>query len=542
MASIEHKKTDTASDNNANMVEHVDGIHVTYADRTKTTPYMTVFAIVIAFSGWMMGFDTGYSGTVLQMEPFNEAFGTCIETPAGVVCRLGATAQSISSISQLFTGVGSAFAGVSANYLGRRWGIYIGCVLVIIGAAGQLGISSNYTSYMVCKSIAGAGVGHFQVIALTYGAECVAPRKRGLLLACFSVGLALGSFVCSAVCLGSSTLTTNWAWKTPIACQIPISIIYIFVVMMFPESPRWLMIKGREEEARRSFGKFYGADPFSETVSSQIEDTKSGLEFEKLISASTSWTEIFHRSYVRRTIISCAILVGGTLSGTYFVGPYAAIFLAGVGIRNPFLINVYFGLCGVGGSVVGPVAVEFVGRRISILFGYGLMACSMLIFSAVSTGLGSTSTLASQVLVAFLCIWVFSYFAFIVPGGFLASSEVHSVSLRGSGQAFVGVIAQVTTFAASFWTPYMLNKQYGNMGTNVGYFYFGMDFVIGITMFFLVPETARLTLEQIDDIFASKTPAWKTSIKKNKEIAKTQGVVLSAKDRLEAIQNPGKPN
>ena len=524
--------------NDATMIEDVDhNVHVIQHVRVKTTFYMTSFALVMAFSGWMLGFDTGYSGTVLQMKPFNLAFGHCVETPAGKICRLGATQQSISSISFLFSGIGCGISGITANYLGRKWGLYAGCSLVIIGAAGQLGVSSSYLNYNVCKCIAGVGVGHFPVVGIAYGAECVSPQKRGLLLSFFAVGLATGSFVCSAVCLGSSKFETNWAWKTPIACQIPISVIYILIVTFFPESPRWLLIKDREEEARRSFGKFYNTDPFSDIITSQVEDTKAGLEFERLISATTSWTEIFHRNYIRRTAISAALLIGSSVCGTYFVGPYAAIFLSSIGIKNPFLINVYLGLCGVVGSIVGPFVVEYIGRRISTLTGYSTMACCMLIFSATSTGLGSMSKVSHDVLVAFLCIWVFCYYAFLVPGGWLASSEVHSVTLRTSGQAFVAVLAQITTFAASFWTPYMLNVKYGNMGTNVGYFYFGIEVVVLVVMFLLVPETARLTLEQVDDIFATSTPAWKTSLKKNKEISKRQDPVISAAERLAAIQN-----
>jgi MFS transporter, SP family, sugar:H+ symporter len=142
--------------------------------------------------------------------------------------------------------------------------------------------------------------------------------------------------------------------------------------------------------------------------------------------------------------------------------------------------------------------------------------------------------------VAFLCIWVFCYYAFVVPAGWLASSEVHSITLRTSGQAFVALLAQITTFAASFWTPYMLNMNYGDMGTNVGYFYFGIEAVVLVVMFLLVPETARITLEQVDDIFATSKPAWKTSLKRNKEISSRINPPLSATERLAAIQNSEK--
>lgn len=467
-----------------------------------------------------MGFDSSYSGTVLQMKPFNDAFGSCVERMGVRKCELSATAQSLSSISTLFTAVGSGLSGVTTHYIGRRTTLQLGCIFVIIGASGQLGTSSSYISYMVCKCISGVGIGYFQVVGIAYGVECMPARTRGTLTAFFGIGLSLGTLLIAVVCFASAKLESNWAWKTPIACAIPISTIYMVVLLFFPESPRWLMLKGKENEARSSFAKFYGVEPSSEIVSRQIQETSAGLEFEITISETTSWIEIFYGKYVRRTLISASILVGASFCGTYFIVPYAAIFLGGLGIQNPFLINVIMGACGTIGTSFGPLLVEYLGRRRTLLVGYALMASCMLIFAAVSTGLGSGTTTAENVLVVFICLWYFVYGCCILSAGWLASSEMHSVRLRAPGQAFVGLIAQVTSFAASFWTPYMLNKEYGNMGTNIGYFYFGLTVIIWITMFWLVPETARLSLEEIDHIFEAGVPAWKSSLKKNR--AKTE--------------------
>lgn len=484
----------------------------------RTTAYVAFFSVVMAFSGWMMGFDSAYSGTVLQMKSFNDAFGICVDQSGIKMCQLGATAQSLASISTLFTAVGSGISGFMANYIGRRATLQVGCLLVIIGSSGQLGTSNSYINYMVCKCIAGVGIGFFQVAGIAYGVECMPPRTRGTLTAFFAVGLSFGTFIMAVVCWASSKITDNWAWKTPIACAIPISVIYIGVLMLFPESPRWLMLKGRESDARTSFAKFYGEGPLSELVSHQIQETKAGIEFEMFMSNTTSWTEIFHRNYIRRTVISTAILVCASFCGTYFIVPYAAIFLGGLGVQNPFLVNVIMGACGTAGTTLGPFVVEYVGRRKIILVGYALMGCCMLIFAAVNTGLGSGTKTAQNVLVAFICIWYFIYGSCILSAGWLASSEVQSIRLRAPGTAFCGLVGQVTSFAASFWTPYMLNKEYGNMGTNVGYFYFGLTVVIWVFMFWLVPETARLSLEQIDHIFDVRVPAWETSLKGNQAI------------------------
>jgi hypothetical protein len=70
----------------------------------------------------------------------------------------------------------------------------------------------------------------------------------------------------------------------------------------------------------------------------------------------------------------------------------------------------------------------------------------------------------------------------------------------------------------------MLDPNYGNMGTGVGYFYFAVTFVVLLLIFFFVPETARLTLEQVDDCFISGRRAWKTSLARNKKISRAGSV------------------
>ena len=138
----------------------------------------------------------------------------------------------------------------------------------------------------------------------------------------YNVGLALGNVSAAAVCAASGLgfkITNDWQWKTPIICQIPLGLLLGVGVMMFPESPRWLLTKGREESARRSFGKFYKLDPHSPAITAQVVDVQTYIELEKVQGATTSWTEIYHKNDIRRTLVSAMILVGLAITGVQFV-------------------------------------------------------------------------------------------------------------------------------------------------------------------------------------------------------------------------------
>lgn len=420
----------------------------------------------------------GYGGIVLIMKPYTKDFGTCMSTPdaTGVMvetCTITALQQSLISLTFLFVALGSAIGGITGNYLGRRGAIQVGCVFVAIGAGGMLGTIGNYAAYLVCKCIGGIGLGHFIAAAPTYGVECTAPSKRGFLTSLFNIGLGFGNAVAAAVCAGTASYPNSLAWQIPIICQLPLALILGVGVMMFPESPRWLLVKGREEAARKSFARFNNADPWSPEVTRQIQEVLSYIELEKA-NGKTSWTEIFRGGVnMRRTLTSLLIVLGLAISGGKFISTYASVFLAGAGISNTYLIILVVICCGLAGGLVAPWIVEYGGRRLSLLCGYTLMAILMLIIAAIGSGLGAKNEKVKTPFVVLLCLWTFVYGGFIGPSVSTSAPEMFSVRLRTTGTSFVMMMYEIFSFGSAFYTPYMLGAKYGNMGLNVGYFYFG---------------------------------------------------------------------
>jgi SP family sugar:H+ symporter-like MFS transporter len=330
---------------------------------------------------------SAYGGTVLQMEAYRRSFGHCAPQTdpftgrTAEVCRQTALQQGLVSLTLIFIALGGAMSGVVGTYLGRRGTIQVGAAFAGIGAGGMLGTAGNLTNYLICKCIGGVGLGHLISVAGIYGAECVAAHKRGMLLTLYSLGLGGGNAVAGAVCLGSSTYKSNLAWQIPIICQIPLSLILGFGVYFFPESPRWLLTKGRDEEAKRSFAWYYAKPSDHPDILLQVKDVEHHIELERLNGSTTSSTEIYRGTNFRRTLISGLVMVGLAITGSKFVIPYGAIFLAQAGVKNAFLNNFILACCILAGTLFGPWIVEHGGRRFAMLVGYSLMGLCMLIVS-----------------------------------------------------------------------------------------------------------------------------------------------------------------
>lgn len=414
------------------------------------------------------------------MPAYRRAFGRCaprtdhITGVTAVVCSQTALQQGLVSLTLIFVALGGLVSGLVGSFFGRRGTIQAGAILAGAGAAGMLGTSGNLTNYLVCKCIGGVGLGLLIAAAGVYGAECTVARYRGMLLALYNIGLGMGFAASSAVCWGSSSyVTSDLSWQIPIICQIPLSVILGLGVLAFPESPRWLLTKGRGEAAKKSFAWLYAKDPDHPDILLQVADVQNHIQLERSNRQKTQWIEIYQGVNFRRTMVSGLIMVGLAITGPKFTGPYGAVFLAGVGVSNPFLNTFIISLMMVAGSVGGPWLVEYGGRRFAMLVGYMIMMVCMLTIGSVGSTLGQTTSKARIVLLVFLFLWSFVFGLFIGTSAWIAAPEQHSLRLRTYGQASTVWIYQVFGFASSFWAPYQISPQYGNMGMSVGYFYAG---------------------------------------------------------------------
>lgn len=410
--------------------------------------------------------------------PFKEAFGTYgpVKKANGTIVHeysLTPLQQSLVSVAIIFIGVGGALAGPIGKYRGRRGAIQAACFLIAVGAGGMLGTAGSYLNYMVCKCIQGLGLGILLAASPLWGAEVLLAEGRGLFLSLFGWGLAVGQTMAGCVCLATSKYTTYLAWQTPIICHIPLAILFGLCTFAFPESPRWLLTKGREAEARRSFATYYGKAIDDPIISYQVQQTASHIEAETAAMKTASAFELLRGVNLRRTCAALIVVLGIALTGIRFITTYAVIFLAGVGVGSPYLVTVIMASCVCVGVIGTPFMMEYLGRRFGLLAGYSTLGIFMLLIAAVGSGLGPQSRVAQLVLVVFLCLWNFVYGLCLSASLATISAEQHSVRLRTNGQALTIVVYEVFAFGLSFAVPYMISVNYGNMGLNIGYMFAG---------------------------------------------------------------------
>ncbi|KAF2159955.1 hypothetical protein M409DRAFT_37833 [Zasmidium cellare ATCC 36951] len=497
-------------------------ISTTQQESGRITGWLIGLLLLVAIIPFICNFDISFTGVSLALPSFNNTFGkkSTVSATGAKSCSLTTTQQALIYIPYLFNAIGGGLAGLIGKYIGRRGCITVGSAFTIIGASAILGVQSELSHLIISKCVSGTGLGMLLAVGITYGAESTSAEKRDMLLALFNVGLCLGNMTTGAMAVGTSNFpdTDDWQWKTMVAVQIPLGVLLGSGIWLFPGSPRWLVEKGKDEKAREAFSKFSGEGVHSEAITRRIQNIHYHLTAGREEQNQTTWLDLYRGTDLRRTLISGFLLTGLALCGTQFVVPYTALFLKDLHIANTWINNVIVASCVTGGSIVSPFVIGYFGCRKSLICGYGIMATSMILFSAVSTALGSGHHTAQIILVVCFCIWTFTLGASVGACVFQSSVDMHTGRLRTYGQASTTITYQLLAFASGFWTPYMLGVNYGDMGTNVGYFYFGVDFVLMVIAFLVVPETSGLSLEEMDDYFESGKAAWTTSYQRNKRI------------------------
>ncbi|KAJ4185339.1 hypothetical protein NW767_012985 [Fusarium falciforme] len=456
------------------------------------------------------GFDGTIMSSVNAMHPFHEFFGTEMQ---------GASIGAVFALYSVGNILGCLVAAPASDFFGRRYGMVAGSIFVIIGAVIQAA-AQNVGAFMAGRLFLGFGSTIAVTAAPIYLVEMSYPSWRGTLTGLYNVcGWYIGSLASTWTAYGTGRLTSNWSWRIPIMIQVVPAAIILCGVWFIPESPRWLMGHGKEEQARAVLIKYHGdSNPESAVVKLELEEMRASIEYQAEIDASQKWWDyrmlLDNKENLRRMYLLFLVAIFSQFIGGSVITYYMPVILENVGITSSSQqlllngVNVIFGFFS---GMAGSFSVEKFGRRRLFLWGTfltGLVYIPINVIAAKSHGHVDTSTGYAFIAMIFLygIFWSFCW----TPLQSLYPSEVLRNDIRAKGMAASGFFSGVSGFINTYATPIALQK----IGWKTYTIFLILHFVEWVLMYFAIVETKGRSLEEIDEIFKSANPV-KTSKQKH---------------------------
>ena len=386
---------------------------------------------------------------------------------------------SIALIGTLF---GALSAGRPADILGRKKSLLFIAVLYAVSALGSA-LSVTWSGFLIYRFIGGLGVGASSVIGPMYIAEIAPARLRGRLVTAFQLNIVFGILVSYFSNYLISSLIENNAWRWMLGVEAIPAIAFFGLIFYIPESPRWLVIKGKINEAINIFTKIGSSDPKQE-----VKQVKDSLN-EELHGKKEALFSSFYRKPVMLAIL---VAVFNQLSGINAIMYYAPrIFeMVGYAKQSALLQSISIGATLFVFTIVGMLLVDKIGRRKLLLTG----AAGMVFFLGMVAKTIFTTTDGS--------IWMLVYLAgFIMFFAFSQGtviwvyiSEIFPNSVRAKGQT-LGSFTHWAMAAAISWIFPVLA---GNSGGGWAFTIFSAAMVIQLVVVYkFFPETKGKTLEEL---------------------------------------------
>ncbi|KAL5487760.1 hypothetical protein ACEPAI_5868 [Sanghuangporus weigelae] len=456
------------------------------------------------FISFLCSCANGYDGSLMTainiMPYYQDRFN------AGTV---GSTTGIIFSIYTIGGLTSPWIAGPITDRLGRRAGMFIGSIIICIGAA--VVASSNKKPQLIAgRFVLGFGVSILTCAAPSYIVEVSPPQWRGRMTGLYNCGWFGGSIPAAAITLGTQNIKSDISWRLPLILQCVPAAIVICCVWFLPESPRWLLANKRDDEARAFLTRFHGGgDPKHPVVEVQW------LEFKEAISTSGAdkrwwdYSEMFKTSNARwRFLMVIFMAVFGQFSGNG-LGYFNTEIYRSVGYDNyeQFVLNLANSITSCIGALGGVALADKMPRRKVLIWGTLVCAVMLAINGGLSAKWADMPVDDKDLKVGQGAVAAYFFFNIIYSFAYTPMQAIYPVEClttngRAKGMAMYGVIVNVFGFINMFAGPVALE----NIQYNYVFIFVGWDVIESLLWYLFGVETVGKTLEELEDVFSSPYP------------------------------------
>ena len=452
--------------------------------------FIIAISAIAAMGGFLFGFDEAViSGTVDRV---SSQFGLDVMASGWFV-----------SSALLGAIIGVIVGGNLSDRYGRKSTMICSGALFAVSMIG-CAVAPSFIYLVIYRLIGGIGIGVASIVCPMYISEVAVARHRGLLVSLYQLAVTIGvvgAYVSNKWLLGiamadsdltgmARTLFVDEWWRGMLGVGVVPSVIFLVSVFFIPESPRWLVLKGRMQKARRVFARIYNND--NGAVCRQIEST---LEVTRNSSA-TGYKALLRPGIFRAVLIGVAIAMLGQFMGVNAVLYYGpSIFKdAGLSDGDAFFYQVLVGAANMLTTVAAMFIIDRVGRKTLIYYGVSGMIISLLLIGAYFMW-GAALGISHVWLLVFFLLYIICCAGSICAVIFVILSEMYPLAVRGAAMSVAGLALWLATFLVGQLTPWMLHTL-SPAGTFLLFAVMCVPYML--IMWKMVPETTGKSLEEIE--------------------------------------------
>jgi SP family arabinose:H+ symporter-like MFS transporter len=437
--------------------------------------YVYLITAVAALGGLLFGYDTAVIAGAIGF----------LQTKFELSAAMTGWAASSAIWGCLF---GAMFAGYASDKFGRKKVLLVTAVLFSLSAIGSA-LPNTLTPFVAARFIGGLGVGAASMLSPLYISEIAPAKMRGMLVSLYQLAIVLGiNFVyfvnLKIANVGTEAWNIDTGWRYMLGSEIIPALLFFILLFLVPESPRWLTLNGREEEATSILEKVNGKEK-GRQILNEIKET---IKAEK-----GTLKELFATKLRRVLIIGLVLALFSQITGINAIIYYAPEIFKNIGFGTDSALQqtVIIGFVNTIFTFVAIYFIDRMGRRTLLLWGLsGMIIC--LLGTGLVFYIGESSGLWTLI---FILGFIASFASSLGPIPWVIMSEIFPTKIRGLAMSFATMTLWLGVVAITQFTPIMLD----NLGGAYTFWIFMANAIfLLIFVYKRVPETKGRTLEEIE--------------------------------------------
>ncbi|CAK7207997.1 hypothetical protein SEUCBS139899_010831, partial [Sporothrix eucalyptigena] len=343
--------------------------------------------------------------------------------------------------------------------------------------------------------------------SLKSGAQAVAEMApaqiRGSMGVLYWLTIKVGGLVVTCITRRTSAIPSNASWQIPFGLILIIPAVVIAMVWFIPESPRWLLLHDRQEDAIESLSRLKNKNTPAEEIRLEFDELSQRVATQL---KHGSFRHLFTSKNRMRTFVVVMVNFFQQASGQAFASQYGTLFVQALKTVNPFSVTVGTNATDIGALIICFLTVDVLGRRTLMLASSTLQVAALVTMGGLGTAGNYTNI--KKGIVAMLILYSFAWSLGSGPLTYVIAAELPSSPLREATLQIAYTLKLATEFAVTFSYPYLETADdpgHINLGGRLGFIY-GSLAVLAVAFYYIfIPETRQLTLEDIDDKFYSES-------------------------------------